>query len=363
MKKHICIILPKLTHGGTERTAAVFANYLAKKEQNVSVILMYKNELHYNLLPGVRLIQPPDLKKKIGKFLYVPYVVWFIRKNIKKIKPDSVLALGYISLTLFASMGVSTKVIISGRSSPARVRFPKNPLLNKIYYAAKNLLRGRVDGVIAQTTLAAEKHRKKHHKPVVVIPNFLREITPNSQKRENWIINVGRFSKEKGQEYLIEAFSKVNAPDWKLVLVGDGPAKKLLEKKAEALKIKSRTIFAGFQQDVDYYLSKSKIYALPSLIEGFPNSLIEAMANELAPVCFNCQAGPADIIRHGKNGLLIKVKDTEAMSQSLQLLIDDSHFRKKIAKRAKLDSAQYDLEVIGKRYFDFIITPDENPSD
>ena len=93
---------------------------------------------------------------------------------------------------------------------------------------------------------------------------------------------------------------KQDAGDWKLVIVGDGPRRKNLEGIVSKLNIGDRVIFTGFQEDVDFFLSQSKIFVLPSLIEGFPNALIEAMANSLAPVSFNCEAGPSEIIEHGR---------------------------------------------------------------
>jgi GalNAc-alpha-(1->4)-GalNAc-alpha-(1->3)-diNAcBac-PP-undecaprenol alpha-1,4-N-acetyl-D-galactosaminyltransferase len=349
------IVLPHLVCGGTERTAAELANFMSGKGQDVTVLLMYKKEIFYKLSPEIRLIQPDDIRKTIGKILYIPYLLYYLRQNIRKERPDNVFALGYMAFTLFATLGLRTRVVISGRSSPGRIRFPGSKAMNMTYKVSHYLLRKRVDGIIAQTSYAADEYKKRYSCPVVVIPNFLREIKEYRQERRNQIITVGRCAYEKGQHLLIEAFSKTDAGDWKLVIVGDGPRRKNLEGIVSKLNIGGRVIFTGFQEDVDFFLSQSKIFVLPSLIEGFPNALIEAMANSLAPVSFNCEAGPSEIIEHGRNGFLVEVGNVESLAQYLSGLIHDERLLNSIASEAGKVKSQYSIDVIAEKYIDFLL--------
>jgi len=235
-------------------------------------------------------------------------------------------------------------VIISFRSGPSRVRFQDNRILNKVYYLAYILLRRRVNGIIAQTSKAAEVYGSKYSCPIRIIPNFLRNLKVYNVERQEQIINVGHYSFEKGQHYLIKSFAKLNAPTWKLVIVGDGPKRKELNDLAEILGIKDRVIFKGYQKDVDYFLSQSKIFAFTSIIEGYPNALIEAMATPLPVVSFNCEAGPSDIIIDGENGFLVEVGDIDTFGQRLQELIDNPELRDRIQERAY--QIRYDNDII-----------------
>jgi len=354
--KHIMIVLPHLLCGGTERTAAELANFIAGEGQKVSILLMYKKEIFYDLHQDVNIIEPSFNRKGLGRYFYIPLLIFFLRSQFKYQKPDIILAFGYIAFALFSSIGFKTKVIISFRSSPTRIRFPGNRALNATYKFAHNIMRKRVDGIIAQTFIAAEAYKKKYTCPVVTIPNFLRKITEYSSERLNHIITVGRCSREKGQHYLIEAFSILDAPDWNLIIVGDGPKRNELEKLASKLKIADRVIFTGFQKDVDYYLSQSKIFALTSEIEGFPNALIEAMANLLAPVSFNCVAGPSEIIQHGRNGFLVEVGNIKDLAYYLSRLIDNEELRNSISSNASNVKTVYSLHTLGMRYLDFMLS-------
>jgi glycosyltransferase involved in cell wall biosynthesis len=349
----VLIVLPKLTCGGTERAASELANYIAEKGGNVTILLMYREEIFYSLHSKVKLIQPNDVKRRIGRVLYIPYLMNFLRRNIKSEKPEVIFCLGYIAYTLGASIGLNASVIISGRSSPTRVRFPGNKLLTRAYTWSHWALRKRVDGIIAQTQFAAEVYSKKYKIPIRVIPNFLRDLKVYDLPRINQIITVGRCSFEKGQHYLIEAFSKLQAPGWKLVIVGDGPKSTELKNQTKHLGIEANVIFAGFQQDVDFFLSQSKIFVFTSIIEGFPNALMEALATPLACVSFDCEAGPSDLINDGENGFLVRVGDVDGLVDKIQLLINNENLRNSITEKAAHAKREYELGEVANEYLNF----------
>jgi len=353
IQQRIVIALPHLLPGGAERTASELANFLVKQGNEVFILLMYKRAIFFNLHPNVKLIEPSWRPEQYGKFLNVFLIIFYLRKALWQTKPDVVFALGYILYTLIASVYLQTSVIISGRSSPGRVRFPNNKLLNFIYRLSHRILASRVNGVIAQTRQAAEMYQQTYKSPIRVIPNFLRSIQDYDGEKADQIVTVGRCDVEKGHQFLLTAFSKLNAPAWKLVLVGDGQTRADLESLAMKLRINDRVKFVGFQKEVDQFLSQSKIFAFTSLHEGFPNALLEAMATPLACVSFNCVAGPSDIIADGENGFLINVGDTEALTQRLQQLIDDEALRTRIEQNAASTKSKYAIDNVGKQYSDF----------
>lgn len=354
-KKKIVIVLPKLTPGGTERTAVVLANYMVEKDIDVTILVMFKRDKFYELHPKVKLIEPDNFRDLYGKIMSFPMLLWYLRQNIKREKPDTVFCLGYMLLGIITSVGLKTKVIISGRSSPDRVRFPGNALFNGFYNFCYSILRFRINGIIAQTNYAKEVYQKKYNCPIVVIPNFLREIKEFQHDRQNKIVTLGRCSYEKAQHFLLEAFSKVNAPHWKLTLVGDGPLLNDLKKQANDLNIAEKVEFCGFQKEVDFYLSQAKIFGFTSIIEGYPNALIEGMANGLAPVSFNCVAGPSDIIKEGENGFLVPVGNVELFAEKLQLLIDHPTLLNEMSSNASKIKQTNDLKIIAEQYKEFLL--------
>lgn len=355
-QKKVVIVLPKLTTGGTERAAVELANHLSKKNVRVCLILMYKQPIFFNVSPLIDVIEPrSEYRNRLGRILYIPYLLYYLRKKITSEKPDVIFCIGYILLGLISSLGLQSRLIISWRSSPSRVRFPGNALANKVYKFMHYLARGRVDGIIAQTNAAKDVYKDSYNCPITVIPNFLRPVNPfPGHKKEKNIITVGRCVPEKAQHYLIEAFAQINRESWNLIVLGDGPERAKLESQAVRLGVRRRIHFLGFQENVDYYLSQSSIFALTSIIEGYPNALIEAMANGLASVSFDCNAGPSDIIIHGHNGYLVEVGDVNSFSKHLEILIDDEQLRDKIQKNALKVNEINNLESVCEAYEKFL---------
>lgn len=351
-RKKVMIAIPDMQFGGSERATAEIANYLSGAGVDVSVLIMYDREVNYKLDSRVTLIYP---KKDYNKLLNLFYLVFFIRSEIKKGAPDAVLAMGYKTFIIMACMGLPVRLVDSLRTSANRIRFPNNRLLNLIYAAIRKLIRWRIDGVIAQTERAKSELEKKHSCRIEVIPNSLREINYHDVERENIVLSVGRLSVEKGHRFLLDAFAKCQSDGWILMFVGDGPQRKHLEEQSEQLGISDSVLFEGFQTNVDYYMQKSKIFVLPSLIEGFPNALVEAMANGLACISSDCDSGPGEIINHGKNGFLTEPENSTEIGDYLTLMTADSDLRKKMGNEAMAVKEKYDLQSIGDRYMKFLL--------
>jgi GalNAc-alpha-(1->4)-GalNAc-alpha-(1->3)-diNAcBac-PP-undecaprenol alpha-1,4-N-acetyl-D-galactosaminyltransferase len=354
----VTLILPKLTAGGTERTAVELANFLSDKGYSVSILLMYNLPIFFSVNENIKIYSPEvTLKSGFNKFFNTLKILWFLRKKLKEIKPDVTFCIGYILYALFASINLKTRVVISGRSSPLRVRFPNSKVLTNLYKFLHFTLKRRVNGIIAQTEMAKVEYQKKYGCEIVVIPNFLRKINHYPEnKKGKIIVNVGRLSYEKGQDFLIHAFSKLKNNDWELWIVGGGPLQNKLQKLISQLDLNDRVTLFGEQKNVDYYLSQASIFAFSSKIEGYPNALIEGMAHSLAPVSIDCVAGPSEIIMNGKNGFLVKEGDLDAFSQSLDLLISDSVLLKNMQMEASKVNEINDLELICGRYERFLFT-------
>ncbi|MGY3815707.1 glycosyltransferase [Globicatella sulfidifaciens] len=112
------------------------------------------------------------------------------------------------------------------------------------------------------------------------------------------IITVGRLNKQKGHWHLIRAFSKVKEaiPNAKLVILGEGDLESYLNKLASDLNIIDDVHFLGFQKNPFKYIVRSKVFAMSSFHEGFPNALAEAMACGVPVISSDCKSGPREIL-------------------------------------------------------------------
>jgi glycosyltransferase involved in cell wall biosynthesis len=132
---------------------------------------------------------------------------------------------------------------------------------------------------------------------------------------------VGRLSPEKGLKYLIDAVSAQPPADrpWRLLIVGDGPQRADLEATVRAVGLEPRIVFAGFQADTSAWYAAMDAFVLPSLTEGTPMALLEAMAHRLPVVASNVGGVPA-VVSDRVNGMMVPPADGTLLSSALREL-------------------------------------------
>jgi glycosyltransferase involved in cell wall biosynthesis len=142
--------------------------------------------------------------------------------------------------------------------------------------------------------------------------------------------NVGRLHEQKGHQYLLKAFAKV-ADRSRLLIIGDGNLKDELVKLAEDLQISDRVTFLGARSDIYEFLSAINVFVMPSLWEGQPIALLEALA--IGKPCIATSVdGIPEVITNGVNGYLVKPKDIAGLTQSMSEAIDNPDCIQKFAK-------------------------------
>lgn len=145
---------------------------------------------------------------------------------------------------------------------------------------------------------------------------------------------VGRLFPAKGLTYLFSALKEIQDKhsNIALLIVGDGAQRKDLEIMAKNLKIK--TIFAGWQHDIAPFYSLMDIFVLPSLFEGLPNVVLEAMAMKKAIIATNVGGNP-ELVENGRNGFLVPPKNVESLADSIKTLIVNDDLRVKMGSESR----------------------------
>lgn len=174
-----------------------------------------------------------------------------------------------------------------------------------------------------------------------VIPNTIPEPTalasPGTQKDRRTLLAVARLVPRKNMIRVIQAFAGLAAefPDWRLQIVGDGPQAPELKAQAEAHRIADRVDFEGEHEDVYPFYAAADLFVIPSLFEGFPLPLCEAMAHGLPAVGFGiCGGVRAQIVDH-ETGLLVDDDEAEGLSAALRQLMQDSDARTRFGLAAR----------------------------
>jgi glycosyltransferase involved in cell wall biosynthesis len=134
---------------------------------------------------------------------------------------------------------------------------------------------------------------------------------------------MARLELQKGHEYLLEAVAKIvdRRQDFRILLVGEGARREELQSMATRLGIANRVVFAGFQSDVVGHYVAMDVMVLPSLYEGLPLCVIEAMAME-KPVIATEVDGTPEVVRHKVNGMLVPSRNAGALSEAIEYTLD-----------------------------------------
>ena len=150
------------------------------------------------------------------------------------------------------------------------------------------------------------------------------------------IVSAGRLNQQKGFHLLIDALvqvrQKIHDVELRLAILGDGPHRESLEQQIADLKLSDVVHLPGFQGNAIAWYRSADVFVLPSLVEGMPNVLLEAMACGTPVISSDCHSGPAEILGGGRYGRLVPPGNINALRESLTAaLLDPAGIRQTAA--------------------------------
>ncbi|UVI33746.1 glycosyltransferase family 4 protein [Paenibacillus spongiae] len=151
------------------------------------------------------------------------------------------------------------------------------------------------------------------------------------------IICTGRLSEDKGQRYLLDALARVkkNRIDWVCWIVGSGNEEKDLKKQSKRLGLSGMVQFLGWRSDIPALLKQAHIVVIPSLEDNYPYSLVEAQAAGKSIIASRV-GGITEMVKHGKNGLLVPAGDSKKLYRQIKVLLKDPDLQERLGKGAKV---------------------------
>ena len=354
----ICLIIPSLQAGGMERVMSEIISVLTSKPGLELHLILYgiSREIFYEIPSTVRIHTPNFEFNNDHRSYYTLLTMIFLRKQVKKINPNSILSFGEIwnNFVLIALYGFKYPIFVSDRCKPDKSLGKLHNLLRKILYP-------KAKGIIAQTQVAKQIfHSLYNHNNIAVIGNPIREINPRSDiQKENIVLTVGRLISTKHHDELIKIFHSINHLDWKLVIVGydhlKQKNKQRLNDLVKELNLEKNILLVDKQKDIDKYYLKSKIFAFTSSSEGFPNVIGEAMAAGLPVIAYDCVAGPSELISDNENGFLIPLFDKLKFQERLKFLMENENLAEEMGNHSKELIKAFNVETISENFEKFIL--------
>lgn len=368
-----------MSHYGAQKATANLANHWASCGKEIIILSMDDRDLHFiDLHPKIRRISINVTGKNQNTFFKILYNIkriYRVRKILKEEKPEFAIGIGRLESIILAIAAKKLKNIItigSERTHPPM--FPMGRINEKLRIMTYPWL-DTVTVFVQKNADWLHKNIKNTH--VSIIPNAVsrpasshgrdveREMLFPKQKDTKILLSVGRLELEKGHDILIDVFSRLvqKYPDWMLVIVGEGSQECNLKKRARDKNIADLVFFPGHVENISQWYEASDLYVFPSRFEGFPNALIEAMAHGLAPISFDCDTGPADIIDHKINGLLIPPENAIMLQEALARLMGDQTLRAKFAAQAVQVQDRFSMERVSKMWDNLFASMKANAQD
>ncbi|PJF39165.1 MAG: glycosyltransferase family 4 protein, partial [Phototrophicales bacterium] len=337
-----------LSSGGAERVTANLANHWAKKGWEVTVVTLSDGvDDFYELESSVRRIKLAMLQESssfaMGLVNNLRRLL-ALRGLLKEINPHVALGMMENTNILLSLAAKSVPNIVAVGSEHTH---PPQLPLSRIWEVLRGRYYAHLGAVSALTTDTRDwLLRHTSVKKVAVIPNPVpwplpaqnpsllpRTIVPPGKKL---LLAVGRLTEEKGFDLLIDAFGRIASlhPDWHLVILGDGPLRSSLTTQIKKVNMGDRITLAGIAGNIGDWYQAADLYVMSSRVEGFGNTLAEALAYGVPSISFDCDVGPRGIIRHEVDGLLVNNGDVGALSEALDRLMHDELLRQRMGVRA-----------------------------
>ncbi len=297
------------------------------------------------ILRGLQTARCPELIHEIT-------LLALLRYEILATKPDVVISkISETNVRVLAAMHESNiPVVVCEVTDARRVAFKK-------YARARDALYPRAAAVVAPHPVIADWFRARGsnahsiHNPLLPPPSApLRPksafiASPADSRRR--IVSLSRLSSEKRPELLLRAFASIahRHPSWDLEIYGLGPQRNTLEHLAEQLAPPGRIKICGFTNDSYDVLSRADIFVSTSWVEGFGNSIWEALACGVPVVAMDAGPSVRALVRHEVDGLIVERSGGAALASALEDLMSDEPKRKRFAARAPEVVARFSMQA------------------
>lgn len=387
-RKNIGLLVPALYGGGAERVASRLS-WILSDDYNVFMILFDAADMEYEcggtmIDMGIPALSDSNFQKRL-----LPFKRALKLKRLKrKYKLDAVISfMASPNIVNVLSRIKNCRTIISIRNFNTLIENEPAHILSKYLY-------GKADYVVSVSKVITEKMVSQYNidraKAITIYnPYDISQIQTLAKEdlnichREFYygafvFVCVGRQIYQKGLWHLVKAFKLVNDSNnrAKLVIIGkdyqDGKVPKLIEQ----LHLDDQILLTGLQANPFKFMSRSEAYVLSSLFEGFPNSMVEAMACGCSIIAADCKSGPREIlfekpdigkeakdVEYADFGILTPPLEAEEnwdpssitnaeikLAEAMLIYLNDQNIRGKYARRAMERASQFSYDTCRHQY-------------
>jgi glycosyltransferase involved in cell wall biosynthesis len=359
-KKKILFIITQTELGGAQKFLLELAQNLDAQSYDMLVAAGETGSAVSAAVPGIladlekcslRTIPLNNLVRTISPFRDIA-ALFEIRKLLREERPDILFLLsskaGFIGSLAGKLSGVKRIIYRIGGWA---FNDPRSAAGKNVFIIAEKISARWKDVIIVNSQHDAKQAEILGIRPkekTVVVYNGINaaelDFFSHEESRKRFALDsaqpvvgvIANFYKTKGLECLLDAFADIvkKIPDAKLVIIGGGGENLPLSEQADRLHIAHSVIFAGHIPNAWKYLKAFDLFVLPSLKEGFPWVLLEAMAAEV-PIVATAVGAVPEILENGSSGIIVPPGDIQKLSDAIVKLLRNPEIRAKFATQAR----------------------------
>jgi len=353
-EKELIVFIPSIEDGGVEKNLYLILNYLSSRIKKIKLIT-FDNKKKNQFKSNIKIISPffnfPFIKGRYPKYFFC---LLSLLKIIILNKQHIILSFQANVFVIILSKIFNIKVL--SRSNSSSVEWSKNTIKHFIfsYYFKKT------DEIIVNS-LEFKKEMDKKYKintKYILNPFNFNEILKKSKikikkiykKNSIKLISVGRLTDQKDFLTLFKAINLLKHKNIKLIIIGKGQNKSMLNKYIQTNNLKDNIKLIGYKKNPFPYIRQADIFILSSIFEGSPNVLVEALFLKKHIISTNCPTGPSEILKNGKYGDLVKLKDYKAIAKNISKFSSNDHKKNNLP----LNFDNYSYKKNCEKYFQLI---------
>tara|TARA_B110000977_G_scaffold201338_1_gene295431 strand:+ start:11853 stop:12977 length:1125 start_codon:yes stop_codon:yes gene_type:complete len=323
-KKTFIFFLPNFSQGGAAESISKLMIYLAKRKYECILICLnkcfYKNQLtKYN----IKIFEIFSNKTLFSMLKIRGLINSFIIHKKKVTLISNINYANILSIIFFRSLK-NLKIILYERTPIQELDFDygslQRKIKNKIIKFLMFLTYRFSDKIIANSkTTSFDLSKLTKKKVITIYSKSIKKIKPYKKKFKNKIsiLWIGRFSKEKSLDTLIDAIKITNDEEIKVFILSNNMNKVNYLKIINKLKLTKKFVFCGYKKNLTKYFNSTNLYVNTSLYESFPNSVIQAINNSLPIITSKSFGGINEIIKNNFSGVFFETNNSKALSQKI----------------------------------------------
>ena len=345
--------------GGVEKSFLTLSDQLIDKGNKVTIVTLNQNKNSLNQNDRIEIISLNTSRSILSLFK--------LSKMLNEKKPDILIsAQYYANIVAILSSVISKykpKTILSERlhlsSTLKQYNLLKKLLLKflvKMTYRNADLIYGNSDSVcedlkknyINESGKVIKILNPSSSKNIIKLSEEEVDDTWISKSSEPIILYVGRLSFQKDIPTLLKTFEIItNELNSKLLIVGDGPQRKLVEEfKFNNPEIGNQIKLIGYSKNHYKFFKYSKVFLLTSLYEGIPNVLIESQILGTPIVATNSPGGTTEVLEGGRSGLLANVKDIQELSEKTLRILKEENISKELKENMDFSARRFEPSIV-----------------